>query len=298
MAAATKVADLKRRVRKIAADAPPGFAHAPTGFSGPGTGPGRRKSVPAEQPKDPKQQAILRAAEALDEHLQLVLTTTNMIEAPVKTTLNAVLQAAKQLGDPQMEQKAAQKFQRIFGEMLSAIEVIRTNLAPIVHETTAVRGEDKVLDSRGAKNLVDALGAALPVVRAAFKSIDPKSHESAVEQEIQKQGHFLTQIKKVMSSAGTENPQTQAKLQAAVRGAEFYLVNLQKLADPEFADRVQTNVDRSMTQHIPAAIQAAKALAKEFGATEKAASIQQIQKRLHTVAKRIVLLSYLRSKSL
>lgn len=260
----------------------------------PGFSPRKSKSPSA---LDPRQRLIIEAAASLDTHLQRILATTNFIEAPIKATLNQTLQVAKKLGDDQMAQKASQKFQRIFGSMLSAIDVIRSNLAPIVHETTAVREGNKVLDVRGAKQLIETLSAALPIIRSGFKSIEPKNHESAVESEIRKQAQFLVQIKKVLASSGVENPEAQARLKVAAEGAEFYLENLRRLSDPEFADRIQTNVDRSLTQNIPAAIHAAKALAKVFGAVERAASSRKFQKRLQTVAKRIVLLAYLRSKS-
>lgn len=251
-----------------------------------------------KQGADPKQVAIQQLAANLDDHLQRIVTCTNIIEAPVKVALKQAQQAANALNDATISQKASAKFQRIFGEMFSALDLIRTNLAPIIAETTAARDGDKVLDKKAARMVVEALSAALPLIRSGFKSIDPKGHESALEIEIQKQGHFLTQLKSFMQQQAASDPAMQKKLSVAARGAEFYIENLKVLSDPSYADRVSHNTDRALNQHVPAAIAAAKALATEFGATEKAASYTSVLKRINTVSKRLVLLAYLQSKSI
>jgi hypothetical protein len=176
--------------------------------------------------------------------------------------------------------------------------VVKSHLEPLLSVTRSITDDDSSLDARGARKLVEGFAAALPLLRSSFKTFNPEGHESAIEQEIQKQTHFLLQIKKFSQSTGGQNPEVQKKLQLAAQGATYYIESLKVLAEPDYADRIKTNTDRALNEYIPAAIQAAKAMAKMFGAVEKAASGNKSQKRLQTVAKRIVLLAYLRSKSL
>lgn len=245
-----------------------------------------------------KSKQIKESVRSFHVAVNKVMGCVNFIESPINQALSQVKASAHNLKDPEMVKKANEKFQRIFGELFSAGDVIKSHLEPLLAVTRPVTEGESTLDARSARQLVEGLAAALPLLRSSFKTFNPEGHESAIEQEIQKQSHFLLQIKKFSQQTGGQNPEVQKKLQLAAQGAEYYVESLRVLAGPEYADRIKTNTDRALNEYIPAAIQAAKAMAKMFGAVEKAASGNKSQKRLQTVAKRIVLLAYLRSKSL
>ena len=216
-----------------------------------------------------------------------------MIEQPVNAALNHALTSAKRLGDEEMAKKAHAKFQRIFGDMFSSIALVRSNLDPLI----AILEDDAPLNVRSAKNVVDGVKAALPMIRAALSAVDPRGHEGAVEVEIKKQQQFLEQMSSFIKKNASLPKEQLGKLQLALKSAEFYIENLKVLASPDYADRIQHNVDRIM-KFLSSVVADARTLALEFGARPKAASVQQLKKRIHQVSKRIVLLAYLQQQVL
>lgn len=250
--------------------------------------------------REEKQKAVdpkIKALKAISSAVGMLTFRLTTMEGPVNTVLNAVKVHAERSGDPALAQKAEVKFQRLFGSLISAVVKAKESLKPLtsmlsqkLESGTPPTFDDVITIARLMKE-------SLPVVQSSLRALDPKSHQSSLAQEMAKQKQFLKQLEAFKTSEGAEGPNVQAKLSQAISGAQSYLLGLEKLADPDFEDRVSQSVERALKEEIPELVRTIKVLGNEFRSTQKTASSIKIRKRLQRVAKRIVLLTYLRSKS-
>lgn len=255
--------------------------------------PSTRKKTRRQEAVNPK----IKALTAVSSAVNMLTFRLNTIEGPINAVLNDVKKHAQSMSDPVLAQKAEAKFQRLFSSLTAAVKTIKEQLNPLVALLHSKLESKQPPSFDDVKEIAAALKESLPIIQASMRSLDPKSHKASLAQEMAKQKQYLKQLEAFMTSEGAENPEIKAKFNQAVKGAYSYLLGLEKLADPDFEDRVSQSVHRTLEEDIPAIVRAIKTLGNEFRSTEKTASSDRIRKRLQRVAKRIVLLTYLRNKS-
>lgn len=257
--------------------------------------PSNRKKLMEDKKRvvDPK----IKALNAVSSALKTLNLRLDMLESPVNAVLNSVKVHAERSADPALAQKAEAKFRRLFGNLTSSVSTARKHLTPLMAMLKSKEESDQPPTIDDVKSIFIAVKESLPPIQSSFRSLDPKNHQSSLVQEMAKQKQFLKQLEAFKTSEGAGSPNVQAKLLQAIEGAQSYLIGLEKLADPTFEDRISSAISRVLEQDIPTLVQALKVLGNEFRSTKKVASSNRFRKRLQRVAKRIVLLTYLRSKS-
>lgn len=251
----------------------------------------RRKREQQKQPQDPK----LLKLKAVSEAIKMLSFRATALESPVLAVLHDVKNHARDMQDPELAKKAEAKLQRLFSSLTSAVTIAKQHLSSLIGLLSSKLESDVIPTMEDLREIIVAVKQHLPAIQSSLRTLDPKGHHASLVQEIEKQKKFLLQLETFAKREGSN--QTHPKIGLAIKGAQSYLLGLEKLADPEFEDRISQSVSRALEQDIPALVKALKSLGDEFRSGPKTASSVRLRKRIQRVAKRIVLLSYLRSKS-
>lgn len=246
----------------------------------------------ARDSKDPQILALKNVVLAAGQ----LLFRVNTIKNPTYKTLQGVLTTARDLKDPELAKKAEAKFQRIFQSLLADIKVAEENAKVLVRFVKELSEKD-TLTRDDMVQLVQVVKKTTPALRSALMQMDPEAHKEALNQEISKQLHFLKQLHDFAENSSSAAPEVKQKIAITIRGAEHYIEGLRAIADPEFEDVVKNAAKRALETDFPTLLKSLKALTAIFSGVEKTGAKATLRKRLRRVAKRIVLLTYLRDKS-
>jgi len=241
---------------------------------------------------DPQKKALKEA----ERYAQQLLMRVVFIENPIQKTLSGVLSKAKELNDPELAQKVETKFQRIFQSFISEVKVARSN-AEVILRALKELGEKNGLTRDDVVNLVALVKKSAPALRDSLIKLSPDSHKEAVEHELQRQVKLHEQMQEFMGQNANAPPAAKIKMEAVMSGAQRYIEGLQEILDPDFEDRLRTAVERLLKEDFPRFVAALKSLIGTVSGSEKTGSTALLRKKLRKVAKRIVLLTYLRDKS-
>lgn len=74
------------------------------------------------------------------DQIETLKLRLNLIESPIKKALDTAQKSAEALGDPTIAKKAVVKFNRIFGSLLSPIEMIRGQIEPLISRMNQIEG--------------------------------------------------------------------------------------------------------------------------------------------------------------
>ena len=251
----------------------------------------RRKREQQKQPQDPK----LLKLKAVSSELNTLSFRFTTLERPIVAVLQDVKNHARDMNDPELVSKAEAKLQRLFGSLTSAVAIAQQHLAPLI-KLVSSKISDTSPTIEDLREILVAVKQHLPAIQNSLRTLDPKGHHTSLVQEIEKQKKFLLQLESFSKQEGS-NQQAQAKIKLVIEGAQSYLIGLEKMIDPEFEDRITHTVSSALDRDIPTLVKALKSLGDEFRSGQKTASSVRLRKRIQRVAKRIVLLSYLRSRS-
>lgn len=193
--------------------------------------------------------------------LNRILLRLNAIESPINAALNIPRQKAKELNDPKLVAKAQEKFNRIFGDILSHIEMIRSTIVPIENamEQVEARMEQgaapltrkiREIEEAGSvselrtqqiqqlkqelaklypdiaevKKVVEAVKQALPVIHQGLTAMRPDNIIAPVQKEISKQTQALLKLRQFEhTDAYKNNPKIHRNYKITVEGIEQYL---------------------------------------------------------------------------
>lgn len=199
--------------------------------------------------------------------LNRIILRLNAIESPINAAINIPRQKAKELGNPQLAARAQEKFNRIFGDILSPIEMLRSTISPIenameVVESRMEKGSAPITqkireiqeqgslspiraqklqelkaelaklypDITEVKQVVGAVKNALPLIQQGLGAVSPGNILAPIRKEIAKQTQALMELRRFKNSeAYKTNPQVQRKYTITLQGIEQYLEVLEQI---------------------------------------------------------------------
>jgi hypothetical protein len=199
--------------------------------------------------------------------LNRILLRLNAIESPINAAINIPRQKAKELNNPQLAAKAQEKFNRIFGDILSPLEMLRSNIAPIENameqvEVRMAKGSEPItrkiqeIEAEGSlsqmraqklqqlkqelaklypdiaevKQVVEAIKQSLPMIQTGLNAVKPGNILAPIRTEIAKQKQALVQLEEFKSTEGFKsNPELQRKYQITLQGIQQYLSVLEQI---------------------------------------------------------------------